>query len=104
MFHLGFGDATNRRLYRNHLQEVSLFAFPARASNEDFQALHPFVVGRHRVLFGGVHCGLRLLNGWRLVLSVIPLLASRQQQDGHGRHCCCGNKPLIVNLANRPSK
>ena len=73
-------------------KEASLFAFPARASNEDFQALHTFVISGHRVLFGGVHCGLRLINGWRLVLSVIPLLASRQQQGDRGRHCCYRDK------------
>ena len=67
----------------------SFFAFPAIGpSVQGLPALHPFVVGSHRVFFGDVHCGLRLFNGWHFVLSVIPLLASRQQQGGRGGHCC----------------
>ena len=69
------------------------FAFTAIGpSVQCFPALHPFVVGSHRVLFGGVHCGFSLFNGWCFALLVLSPLASRQQQDGHSRHCCCRNE------------
>ena len=74
----------------------SFFAFPAIGpSVQSLPALHPFVVGSHRVLFRSVHCGLRLFNGWCLVLFVFSLLASRQQQGGRGRHCYYRDKGFL---------
>ena len=65
-----------------HNIKLLFLAFPAIGpSMQSLPALHSFVEGSHRVLFRSVHCGLRLFNGWYLVLSVFPLLASCQQQD-----------------------
>ena len=74
----------------------SFFAFPAIGpSVQSLPALHPFVVGSHRVLFRGVHYGFGLFNGWCLVLFVIPLLESRQQQDGRRCHCYYRDKGFL---------
>ena len=79
-----------------HNIKLSFLAFPAIGpSVQSLPALHPFEEGSHCVLFGGVHCGLRLFNGWHFVLSVIPQPASRQQQDGRGGHCYYRDKGFL---------
>ena len=70
-----------------------LVAFPsAYTAMQHLPSPHPLVEGFHGVLLIGVHLDFFLLN--RCFFAVSPLVASRQQQDGQGRHCCRENRSI----------